>query len=414
MIWPFTRKAPVEEKSGTTVPEDWLVELFGGGASAALSVTNSEALTVPAVSSAIRLISEAAASLNLKVEARTDTGWAEVSDHPVAQLLTGDVNDWLGGFEFRRDLVAQALIHDAGGLAYVNRANGRPVEIIHYDAGSIGAQRSPDGTGEYAYTLSGRPVAARDIIHLRGPFTRSPLSLAKEAIAISRAMAQYGGHLFKNGARPGGVIEMPDSVDDAAYKGMKTAWKAAHEGESNAGTTAILWRGATFKPLTISSTDAQFLELRKFQTIEIARAFRVPPAMLYELDRATWNNFESQSKDWLVFGLEPWLRSLEGALRRGLFDDDERRSYRIRLERDDLTKADLRSRATAYSSLIASRVINPNEARQWEDMPPYEGGEVFANPNTGASQPEPSANLQEVDDADEQGEVRMFLRSGTL
>jgi hypothetical protein len=32
-------------------------------------------------------------------------------------------------------------------------------------------------------------------------------------------------------------------------------------------------------------------------------------------------------------------------------------------------------------------VINPNEGRSWLDLPPYEGGNEFANPNTGASQP---------------------------
>lgn len=387
MIWPFARKAPVEEKSGTAVPADWLVELFGGSRLIALTVTNSEALTVPAVASAIRVISEAAASLDIKVEARTDDGWTEAPDHPVATMLTGDVNDWLSGFEFVRDLVAQALIHDRGGLAWVNRVDGRPTEIVLYDYGNIAAERSPDGTGEYSYTLANRPIPARDVIHLRGPFTRSPLSLAKEAIAIAKEMARHGGHLFKNGARPGGVIEFPHGLDDAAVKDMRAAWQATHEGGSNAGRTAVLWHGATFRPMALKSTDAQYLELRKFQILEIARAFRVPPSMLFELDRVTWSNGEQMGKEFLTYCLEPWLRALEGALRRGLFTAEERQAYRIRFERDDLTRADLGSRATAYSSLIASRVINPNTAREWEDLPPYGGGEVYANPNTGASQP---------------------------
>ena len=397
MIWPF-RKASVEQKSGTSAPDAWLLELFGAVSSSGLTVTTTEALTVPAVGSAIRVISEAAASLNIKVDARTDDGWTEAPDHPVATLLSGDVNDWLSGFEFVRDLVAQALIHDTGGLAWVNRANGKPVEIIHYDAGSIGVQRSPDGTGEYAYTLSGRPLPARDVIHLRGPFTRSPLSLAKEAIAISKAMALHAGGLFTRGARPSGAIEFPHGVDEAAFKKMQTAWASAYEGTSNSGRTAFLWNGAKFNPLTLNSTDAQFLELRKFQILEIARAFRVPPSMLFELDRVTWSNAEQMGKEFLTYCLEPWLRALEGALRRGLFTADECRAYRIRFERDDLTRADLGSRATAYSSLIASRVINPNEARAWEDMPPYDGGEVFANPNTGASQPGAAAPQPDDDE----------------
>ena len=173
MIWPFTRKAPVEQKSGTSAPDAWLLELFGAVSSSGLTVTTTEALSVPAVSAAIRAISEAAASLNVKVEARTDEGWEHVAEHPAARLLTGDVNDWTDGFSFIRDITAQALIHDRGGLAWVNRVDGRPTEIVLYDYGNIAAERSPDGTGEYSYTLANRPIPARDVIHLRGPFTRA-------------------------------------------------------------------------------------------------------------------------------------------------------------------------------------------------------------------------------------------------
>src|SRR5262249_52778811 len=87
---------------------------------------------------------------------------------------------------------------------------------------------------------------------------------------------------------------------------------------------------------------------------------------------------------------EPWLRALEGSLRRALFLADDRKRYLIRFDRDDLTRADLGQRATAYSSLISSRVINPNEARDWEGLAPYDGGNQFANPNTGSSQPDTS------------------------
>lgn len=67
--------------------------------------------------------------------------------------------------------------------------------------------------------------------------------------------------------------------------------------------------------------------------------------------------------EFLTYSLEPWLLALEGALRRALFTPEERRTHRIVFDRDDLTRADLGARATAYSSLIASRVLNPNEAR---------------------------------------------------
>jgi hypothetical protein len=64
---------------------------------------------------------------------------------------------------------------------------------------------------------------------------------------------------------------------------------------------------------------------------------------------------------------------------------------------------DLTARATAISSLVSSRVINPNEGRSWLDLPAYDGGEQYANPNTGASQPGSSRQLDDLNDRDEGG-----------
>lgn len=60
--------------------------------------------------------------------------------------------------------------------------------------------------------------------------------------------------------------------------------------------------------------------------------------------------------------------------------EDERRNHRILFDRDDLTRADLVSRATAISSFMQTKAINANEARAWIDLPPREGGDVYENP----------------------------------
>ncbi|MAA98680.1 MAG: phage portal protein [Stappia sp.] len=386
-IWPFKRKPPVEAKSLAS-PEEWLREIFGISPPGSTALSASQALRVPAVQSAVRVISEAVASLDIKImRIEAGGGEAEDRDHPAARLLQDEANAWTTSFELIRDLVSMALTSDAGGLAWVNRLNGEPREIIRYEPGAITVEYSDQRTNEPAYTLNNRRLDPGDVIHLRGPFTQCPLTLARDAIAVLSVMETHAARLFSTGARPGGVIETDKNVGDEGVKRMLAGWRAAQEGAANAGKTAILWDGAKWRQMTLNSVDAQFLELRKFQILEVARAFRVPPSMLFELDRATWSNSEQMGKEFLTYTLEPWLRALEGALRRALFTPEERPAYRVWFERDDLTRADLGTRATAYSSLIAARVLNPNEARGWEGLEPYAGGDEFANPNTGASQP---------------------------
>lgn len=377
-FWP---KRQIEEKAGTlAAPDPQLLELFGLTGLGPIAIGPAEALAVPAVNCAIRAISEAAATLDRSVLVRDGDG-KETPDHqhPVAELLRGEVNDWTSAFEFIRDIVAMALTQDAGGIAWINRVDGRPHEIILYRSGLI--QVATKDTGEPTFSLNGRALNGADVIHLRGPFNKCPLTMAATAIGVAHFLELHAGKLFKSGARPAGIIQIPRGVGEKQIRAMKEGWRNAHEGAENAGKTAILFDGAQFIAVTLNSTDAQFLENRKFQIEEIARAFRVPVGMLYQLDRVTWSNGEQQAKEFLSYTLEPWLQALEGTLTRALFTPEERKTHRIAIDRDDLTRASLTERATAISSLRATEVICANEGRDWLGLSPRDGGDEFENPN---------------------------------
>ncbi|MAC79302.1 MAG: phage portal protein [Rhodobacteraceae bacterium] len=389
-------------KKGLAEPGDDLYALFGVTPTTAggTIVTPDAALRVPAVGSAIRVISEAVATLDVAVK-RIEADGTEVADpgHAVLSLLRDEANDWTDGFSLIRDLVIDALSDDKGGMAYVNRlADGRIAEIVRYRRGGIDVQFDQT-TGEPSYKIDARSVPASNIIHLRSPFGKSPLSLACEAIGIEIALDRHAARLFGRGARPSGALKFPKGMGEESVKKARTAWRATHEGDDTSGQTAILYDGTEFEPFTFNSTDSQFLENRKFQILEVARAFRVPPSMLYDHDRATWSNTEQMGREFLSYTLEPWLRATEGALRRAMFPPEERGAYAIRFDRDDLTRADLATRATVINSLISSRTINPNEGRAWLGLAPYDGGNEFANPNISAAPDAGTPKDQEPSDA---------------
>lgn len=394
-LWPFSRSENLEARDDDLKDEDAVLgALWSGASSGSAALSGASALRVTAVAAAVRVVAEAAACLPVRIMERAEDG-TEVEDlsHPIGLLLRGDANPWTAGHELVRDLVAAALVNDAGGMAYVNRVGDDVREIIQYRPAAISVQYD-SLTGEPTFRLNGVVVNARNIVHVRGPFDKSPTTLASEAIGAAREMERHATNLFRKGARPGGVIQFPAgaSIGKNVIGRMMASWRAAHEGSANSGTTAVLYQGGTFNALTFKSTDAQFLELRKFQILEIARAFRVSPTLLFDFDRATWSNGETAGKEFLTYTLEPWLRIVETAFARVLFTREERRRYRILLDRDDLTRADLTARATAISSLISARVLNPNEAREWLDLAPYEGGDEYGNPHINPTTPGPGHN----------------------
>lgn len=376
-----------------------ILDLLGGGASTSsgIVVSHETALRVPAVAASVRTIAEACASLECRVvEIGADGSETIDRNHPANALISGEANDWTSAFELIRQLVVDALTRDQGGMAWVNWLRDEPVEIIRYRPGIIGAEYDADGSGRPSYRINGRPTPAEQIIHVRSTFEKSPVTLCREAIGAALVMEQHASQLFSKGARPGGVIETPKPLGDEGSKKMLKGWRLAMEGSDNAGKTGILWDGASWKQMTLNSVDAQFQQLRIFQLQEIARAFNIPSVLIGELSRATWSNSAEMQRLFLMLCLEPWLMALESAFRRALIAKDDRKRFAIRFERDDFSKVDLAVLATAMNSLVASRVINPNTAREWLDLPPYEGGEDYANPNTGASQPGVSSTVEKT------------------
>lgn len=382
-LWPFRR-----EKKALT--DEQILEMLGGGVPthSGIAVSAEIALRTPAVAAAVRTISEAAASLAVKVVEIADDGTeTEVPDHPAAALLKGEVNDWTSGFEFIRSIVVDALCRDQGGLARVTRSSdGRLLEIIRPRPGFINVDY-PDDSLQPRYRVNGIVQPAGEIIHLRGTFDKAPLTLCREAIGVAIVMERHASRLFGKGAKPSGILRTKKPIGDEGVKKMIAGWRASQEGADNSGRTAVLYDDAEWVQMQLSSVDAQFQQLRLFQLQEIGRAFNIPASLIGDLTRATWSNSAEMQRQFLQLCLEPWLRALESALRRALFTKEERANHAIRFDRDDFTNVDLTARATAISSLVSSRVINPNEGRSWLDLPPYEGGNEFANPNTGASQP---------------------------
>ena len=139
--------------------------------------------------------------------------------------------------------------------------------------------------------------------------------------------------------------------------------------------TAVLDGGMRWTPLVMNNKDAQFLETRKFQLDEVARIYRIPPHMLANLERATFSNIEHQGIEFVALTLMPWLRRWEMALKTQVLDTGTSLYPEFLL--DALLRGATLDRFQAYQLAIMNGVMNPNEARAKENMPPRPGGDEF-------------------------------------
>jgi HK97 family phage portal protein len=197
------------------------------------------------------------------------------------------------------------------------------------------------------------------------------------------ATEKFGGQLFRNGAKMGGVLEHPGKVGEEAYKRLKNSFDEAHSGE-NAHKTALLEEGMKFTKISMNADDSQFLETRKYQRSEIAAIFRVPPHMIGDLEHATFSNIEQQSLDFINSALSPWLNRIEKAIRRDLFNDDDKKNLLVRFNVASLLRGDAAARGMYYHNGILDGWLVRNEARRMESdigitLNPIDGLECTAH-----------------------------------
>lgn len=340
------------------------------------------------VNAAVTLIASTVGTLPAKVFERSEKGKEADPDHPAHALIHDDANPWQSASQLRTQLTTDSLLH-GNGFAYINRVNGKPRELIRLDP----AQTSiliDTRTGEPRYqvedTAGRRFYDHREILHipafsLDGVTGVAPIHMAREAISLALVLEKHAAQLFANGARPSGILRFPKKLGAEAAKRIATAWHATHGGD-NTGKTAIIEEDGDYKQMALNSVDAQFAEMRTFQIVEIARAFRVPPTLIFELGRATWANNEQLRQHFLQFTLLPWLRTWEAAYRRVLLMPDERATHTVEFVVDDLLRADTQTRAEAYSKFVSMRAMTPNEVRAKENLPAIAGGDELQNPYT--------------------------------
>jgi HK97 family phage portal protein len=393
MFWPLFRSR-VEPKASDpaptlAAPSNWFLDMFGATPTlSGASVTPESALRVPAVRAAVEAISTTAGTLPVKLYCRNGSAKEVDTTHPAYRLVHGDASPWCTASKLRTQLTIDALLH-GNGFAFVVRVAGQPRELMRLDPRTVGVEIDAT-TGEPWYVVggkTGRRYGWRDILHVPCPLSLDgasglpPVRSGREAIALALVLEEHAARLFGNGARPSGILKAPGRLTAEVAERIKASWNAAHSGP-NSGRTAVLEEGMSFETIALSAVDAQFAEMRSFQISEIARVFRVSPVFLMEYGRATWSNSEEMARQFLQFTMLPWLREWEGAYRRVLLSDEERRTYTIEFVVDDLLRADTATRANAYSQFRAMGVMTANEVRARENLPPIEGGDVLANPFT--------------------------------
>ena len=217
--------------------------------------------------------------------------------------------------------------------------------------------------------------------HTRGLSKLEPL---RDNLENSKAAQAAIEALWKQGGKPSFVLSAPGNFGNSprAVQRLADQWQRNHGGVAKWHKPLILEEGLTPHALAVDD-NLQYLDARKATKAEVAEVFKLNPAAIGDLERATFNNITEILRDVGRSTLPPILTSFESAFQfdvvDGRHDSDDLteypRSNYVEHNLDGIMRGDYEARADAHNKSILMGWQSPAEVRELENRPFIEGSD---------------------------------------
>ncbi|MBS0427598.1 MAG: phage portal protein [Proteobacteria bacterium] len=383
-----------------------VLDLFGvGPAAAGVAVTPETAMRVSTVFACVRIISTAIASLPIHIYRRTPKGRERVEDSALWYLLNEQPAARFTGASHWEAVGASTQLRGDAFTFIGRRRSGAIAELVPLPWSAVRVERVQTDTDDRLkyFIQDGLQTWGADqddMLHFPG-FGFNGLRgmsviqhAARNAAGTALAMDEYSGRFFAGGAHPSIVLKTPNKMSDDLIKKLQEAFALKYSGVDNAHKLPlILTEGLSADTLSVNADDAQLLEARKFQVVDIARAFGVPPHLVGETSASTsWGTgIEAMGRAFVMFSLQPHLNRIEQELNRKLF---RVAGTFVEFNRDALLEGDSQAQAKVFRAAIGGPGQGPgymtvDEIRALKNLPPLQGrsAEVYFPPENASGKP---------------------------
>ena len=387
-----------------------------GGVPVYYSTSPNMAEKIGAVTACEKLVAESIAKIPLEFKRYNSFGRYFVRDvkHPLFDVLAVQPNARQTAYDLMVAVVMQMLNYGNAYLLPLRNAMGEVSELLLLEGVSYDRYSNTYTVNDATNRISGI-YTADDIVHIKNTGTdpymgESVIRKASRVIGISAAADNELSSLFATGSRYRGIITSGDSPSVTPWgnnskEALQDVRDIMKEELSNGETIVYLPGDSKFTSLSMTPTDVQLLDNKKFTVDEIARFFGVPSSLIGGSTGGSYSSAEMDSVKFINLTLSPILRQIEIALFSKLVPKEQRGYYRIQFDREALYTTDLTTKANYMKATIEAGVRTVNEWRKADGFPALEGGDeavVSANlvtlksrineGNQGNTQPSQSAS----------------------
>lgn len=388
MFESFKWRRSARDQTGSTVLLDELVQQLNLG-----GVPRSK-LSEVTYFTCLKILAESLGKLPLKLLQRTPQGSIEEAHgHPLYDAMRYRPNPLATSTAFWSDVEytrnhfgnCYCAIVGSGANTSLWRLPNDSVELWMDDAKKLSDRTKLWYICTDAKT--GRRVKYPDdsVLHFRTGMSADGISgMAVQDILRTTLDASLAGQdtinkLFKSGFVAKAVLQYTGSLNDDLEKKFMEKLEAYATGQVDTARNLIpIPAGSRLEPLNIKMTDAQFMELKKYNALQIAAACGIKPQQINDYEKASYASAEAQQLAFYVDTQLYILKQYEEELGFKLLTPAERAAgLFFKFNFQSTLRVELQKQIESLSQGVQNGIYTPNEARALLDMPRLEGSDVL-------------------------------------
>ena len=386
------RMSGVVQTLTVTSPEGWLA------GEESVGMSRDRAMKISTVNRCAEVLSNSMGVLPLYI--MNEKSKERLEEHRLGRVLWGRANEAMTSFDYNRLMLCNQILR-GNAYAWICRdgRTGYPLELIPLPPDYVTIRF--DGAGHLWYVFT-HPVTGEvtwlrneDVLHYKaysedGIEGISVLRRASLTLDTARAAQQYENSVWHSGGQPSGILTTDSDLGDYEEtqpdgtkvvidpkEQVRQAWEAIHRGPGNAFRVAVLDLGLKYQPISMTNTDAQFVESNEVRVADVCRFFGVPLHLAYAGKQSYQSNEQNgiEYVNYTLLGYETqWDQ--EDTYKLPLPGE---RAGRVRIKRElkVFLKGDTAAQAAWLQAMRILGAYNADEIRALDDRPAIPGGSAY-------------------------------------
>lgn len=386
------RMSGVVQTLTVTSPEGWLA------GEESVGMSRDRAMKISTVNRCAEVLSNSMGVLPLYI--MNEKSKERLEEHRLGRVLWGRANEAMTSFDYNRLMLCNQILR-GNAYAWICRdgRTGYPLELIPLPPDYVTIRF--DGAGHLWYVFT-HPVTGEvtwlrneDVLHYKaysedGIEGISVLRRASLTLDTARAAQQYENSVWHSGGQPSGILTTDSDLGDYEEtqpdgtkvvidpkEQVRQAWEAIHRGPGNAFRVAVLDLGLKYQPISMTNTDAQFVESNEVRVADVCRFFGVPLHLAYAGKQSYQSNEQNgiEYVNYTLLGYETqWDQEDTYKL---LLPGERAGRVRIKRELKVFLKGDTAAQAAWLQAMRILGAYNADEIRALDDRPTIPGGSAY-------------------------------------